>query len=192
MKNTRRVFLTQLTVLTGSAMVSSPLTGLAKTFNHSNLLSHDGSLAIYYSNELNGPVAAVYEGLGGLAHLNSLRKNGQQKGLMLNAGGFLNGSKSSMAQSGVISLMNAAGYHAAGITNKELAGGHEKFAELASGINFSLVNCNHEFTGSLKRTIKPYIIINTGSIKIGITGVSEKLDHINYKEPVQSANITAS
>ena len=50
---------------------------------------------------------------------------------MLDAGGFTSGLKNVGSQSDLITMMNAMGYHAAGLSSRGLAPGSDNLAQLA-------------------------------------------------------------
>ena len=88
--------------------------------------------------------------------------------------------------------MNAMGYKAAGLSNYELALGHDNLAEMTSKMQFALVNCNHQFEGELAWVVKPYITFKYNNIKVGVTGVSSPLTGVKYADAAKSANKTAA
>jgi 5'-nucleotidase len=186
MNKTRRLFLSQLTLLGGTAALSSPLTSAAAVTNYvDDLLSSTKKVSIYHTNDLHGNLA-------GLKQIKNAFENDGTSGLVLDAGGFIDASKTTLEQRRIVYTMNAMGYKAAGLSNRELALGHQKLAELASNMQFALVNCNHSFEGELGRVIKPYITFKYNNIKVGVTGVSSPLKGTQYNDAVQSANKTAA
>ena len=92
----------------------------------------------------------------------------------------------------MVYMMNAMGYKAAGISASELSAGADNLSALNSHMQFTLVNCNHQFENDLALIIKPYVIINCSNIKVGITGVCSPLKNIKSNDPIQSANKIAS
>lgn len=85
-----------------------------------------------------------------------------------------------------ISLMNYMGYDACTIGNHEFDFGLENMARIFRMADFPVVCCNYDFTGTvLQDIVKPYIILNRKGIKIGVFGLSPKLDGLvsaeNYK-----------
>ncbi len=100
-----------------------------------------------------------------------------------------------------ISLMNYMGYDACTIGNHEFDFGLENMARIFRMADFPVVCCNYDFTGTvLQDIVKPYIILNRKGIKIGVFGLSPKLDGLvsaeNYKgvrylDPIEEANKVA-
>jgi 5'-nucleotidase len=186
MNKTRRLFLSHLTVLSGTACLSAPLSSAAAVTNYvDELLPSAKKASIYHTNDLQGNLA-------GLKQIKAVFENDSLNGLLLDAGGFIDSSKSISEQRRIVYTMNAMGYKAAGLSNYELASGHENLVSLASTMQFSLVNCNHSFEGELNWIVKPYIIFKYNNIKIGITGVSSPLKGAKYNDAIQSANKTAA
>ena|SRR3984885_435489 len=193
MNNDRRTFINQLSLVTAFAALSKPMGSIASVSKKINTISSSGSeVAVYHTNDLHGNIEPVFGGTGGLNQIRTLLKKQEAHGLLLDAGGFLNPSKSNPAQKMMIQTMNAMGYHAAAVGNDELALGQEHLASLARLMRFSLVNCNYTFDGELTKLVKPYIIITSGKFKTGITGVGHKVNGVKYNDAIQSANIAAS
>lgn len=96
-----------------------------------------------------------------------------------------------------VDLMNEMHYDACCIGNHEFDNGIDNMAEIFQRANFPLVCCNYDFTGTAcEHLVKPYIIIEKGSYKIGIVGVSPKLEglvlkknygKVKYKKPSEAA-----
>src|SRR5579863_385053 len=103
---TRRVFLTQLSVLTASAAIGKPHLSATRTSDHSNLLRPDGAFTVYHTNDLNGQINPVHSGLGGLAQFKSRLQTEGKKGLLLDAGGFTGAGRNPESQTRLIGLMN--------------------------------------------------------------------------------------
>ncbi len=192
MDKSKRLFLTQLTALTGAAALSKPFSSAAAIAKRINTLHTSGSaVTFYHTSNLLGSITPVYKGMGGLNNIHSLLKNQEVNGLLLDAGNFINPSNSLSHQKQVISLMNAAGYHAAAVGANELSQGQDHLASLAPMMKFNLVNCNLEFNRQLAKEVKPYVIMHSGSFKVGITGVCAKVKGIKYNDAIESANRVA-
>jgi len=186
MNKTRRLFLSQLTLLGGTAALSSPLSSAAAVTNYvDNLLSPAKRVSIYHTNDLHGNIT-------GLKQIKAAFDNDSKSGLMLDAGGFLDARGSTLEQRRIVYTMNAMGYKATGLSNRELAFGHENLAALAANMQFTLVNCNHQFEGELDWIVKPYITFKYDNIKVGVTGVSSPLKGAKYSDALQSAIKTAA
>jgi 5'-nucleotidase len=192
MINPRRKFLGQLTFMAGVLSVNKPFTAAAKISKQINTI-HSGANAItlYHTTDLNGTINAAHKNVGGLNHIITTINNQQVNGLMLDAGGFLKPGSGVASQKEMLSKMNVAGYHVAGIGQNELTLGQDNLATLIPLMQFSLVNCNYQFNAQLSKLIKPYVIIYSGKFKIGITGVGRQLNGIPYYDAVECANKAA-
>ena len=101
-----------------------------------------------------------------------------------------------------IKLMNEMGYDAATIGNHEFDFGLENMLRLFKMANFPIVCANYDFTGTiLERMVKPYVILEQKGLKIGVFGLSPKLEGlvqeknyegIIYNEPCEVANKVAA
>src|ERR1700740_296732 len=192
MDKARRLFINRLVVLTGAAALNKPFKSAASVTGHLNTLAGpERKVTVYYTNDLHGNINAVHKGLGGLNHIKTILDNVVHRGPVLDAGGFMTGSKNLAVQQKMIALMNAAGYHAAGLSSRELAVGHDNLAALIPKMQFSLINCNHRFDGQLAKLVKPYIIMQQGAVKVGIMGVCPSLKGIHYMDAIECANQTA-
>jgi 5'-nucleotidase len=189
MNKPRRVFLSQISLIAGTAALCKPLASAATITKHINTLhSAKNAVTVYHTNDIQGNVDAVYKNIGGLNLIKAELKNQETGGLLLDAGNFINGSNSIAQQKQVISIMNTMGYHAATIGARELSIGQDHLASLVPLMNFTLVNCNYEFNNNLQNLVKSYIVINSGSFRIGITGVGNQLKGVKYNDAIQSAN----
>jgi 5'-nucleotidase len=192
MNNNRRTFISQLSLVAAFSALSRPMVSIAATGKKINTLQAGGrQVAIYHTNDLHGHIQPVFGEAGGLNQIGALLKSQETHGLLLDAGGFLNLTKSYSAQKAMIMTMNAMGYHAATIGNDELALGPDYLASLAKMMQFSLVNCNYSFNGELNDLVKPYVIVRSGRFKTGITGVGQKISGVKYNDAVNSVNIVA-
>ena len=192
MNNQRRLFLGQMSLVAGAAALNKPMNSMAAISKRINTLHTAGhAVTIYHTNDLHGKLDAVNGNMGGLNQVKTLLQSQETNGLLLDAGDFLNGSLSTAQQQKVIYTMNDMGYHAATIGDNELANGQEHLASLASLMKFTLINSNYQLNSTLSKFVKPYIIINSGRYKVGITGVGHQLKGIPYTDAIQSANHTA-
>jgi 5'-nucleotidase len=193
MKKDRRLFLNQISLMAGVAALSKPMASVASISKRINTLnSTNNSITIYHTNDLHGNLAPGINNMGGLYQIKALLKKQETSGLLLDAGDFLNSSHSPQQQGEVIYTMNNMGYHAAAVGDNELSLGQDKLAALIHLMQFSLVNCNYEFEARLAKLIKPFIIINSGKFKIGITGVGHQVNGVKYNDAIQSANTMAA
>ncbi len=179
--------------MAGMAAFSKPMASAAAIGRGVNTLYSAGhDVTIYSTNDLHGNITPIINNMGGINQVKTLLKNQDTNGLLLDAGDFLNGKQSIAMQKQVISAMNSMGYHAAAIGDHELAQGQDHLAALIPSMHFALVNCNYEFDGALSKSVKPYVIINSGKYKIGITGVGHRISGIKYNDPSKSANKIAT
>lgn len=123
--------------------------------------------------------------------------------LLLDSGDFSQGSPYYTLYKGdvEIGMMNLMGYDAATIGNHEFDFGVENMARLFRKANFPIVCANYDFTGTpLEGLVKPYTVIKRGGLRIGVFGLSPKLDGlvlasscagVKYNDPVKAANDVA-
>lgn len=76
-----------------------------------------------------------------------------------------------------VGLMNQMNYDASAIGNHEFDFGLENMAKIFREANFPIVCANYDFTGTVvEGTVKPYVILKRKGVKIGVFGLSPKLD----------------
>ena len=96
-----------------------------------------------------------------------------------------------------VKLMNLMKYDAAVIGNHEFDYGLEAMAEMFRLAEFPIVCCNYDFTGTpVEGLVKPYTVIERGDVKIGVFGLSPKIDGlvsdqncegVKFNDPIKSA-----
>lgn len=188
MESKRRSFLRNVSLLAGTGLLSKPFSAVADLSKTVNTLSNSNTVTIFQSGNINGCISGNSQDLGGLKEINRLMKGQEVAGLMLDAGCFL-GTENSLE---LISQMNKAGYHAVNIGSTELNDGEEALAALLPFLEFPLVNCNYGFSNSLLSSqVKSYVIIQSGNLKVGITGVGKELPGIHFQNPYQALNRVA-
>ncbi len=193
MNKQRRSFLNQISLMAGVAALSKPMSSIASISKHINTIHSSGhAVTIYHTNDLHGNLDATYNNMGGINKLKTLIENQETDGLLLDAGDFLNGNSSFTEHKQVIDLMNKMGYNVATIGNHELIQGQDYLAQLVPLMKFKLVNCNYEFNNNLNKLVAPYIIINSGKFKVGITGVGHQIAGIKCNDAISSANNMAA
>ncbi|HJH76449.1 MAG TPA: metallophosphatase [Prevotellaceae bacterium] len=123
--------------------------------------------------------------------------------LLLDSGDFSQGSPYYTMFKGDVEteLMNIMGYDAATIGNHEFDFGLENMARIFRKAKFPIVCANYDFTGTVvEGLVKPYVIIKRKGVKIGIFGLSPKLDGlvmastcagVRYSDPIKTANAVA-
>lgn len=136
------------------------------------------------------------------ALLNELRAKDPNL-LLVDAGDFSQGSAYYNLYHGdvEVGLMNIMGYDAATIGNHEFDFGVENMARLFRMAQFPIVCCNYDFTGTAcEGLVKPYVIIKRNGLKIGIFGVSPKLEGlvsahtcqgVRFSDPIAAAQPVA-
>ncbi len=107
--------------------------------------------------------------------------------LLFDSGDFSQGSPYYTLFKGDVEteLMNMMHYDAATIGNHEFDYGLENLARLFKKLNFPIVCSNYRFHEyDLDKLVKPYVIIKRNGLKIGVFGLSPRLDglvdHNNY------------
>lgn len=119
--------------------------------------------------------------------------------LLLDCGDFSQGSAYYSLYKGEVEvkLMNMMRYDACAIGNHEFDNGLDNMARLFRMAQFPIVCCNYDFTGTpVDGLVKPYAIIERGGKRIGILGVSPKLEGLvarstygntRYTDPAEAA-----
>lgn len=193
MNKPRRMFLSQISLLAGTAAFCKPIASAAAITKHINTLqAQKNAVTVYSTNDIKGNVDEVHKNTGGLNLIKAELQKQETSGLLLDAGNFINGKQSFYRQKQLVALMNSAGYHAAAVGGQELSLGQDHLAMLAPFMKFTLLNCNYEFNGNLKNAIKPYTIITTGRFRVGITAVGSQLSGVKYNDAITSANKIAA
>ena len=150
--------------------------------------------------------ATMLAGRGGFlrraAMIDQMRKEDKDL-LLLDSGDFSQGSPYYTMFKGDVEteLMNIMGYDAATIGNHEFDFGLENMARIFRKANFPIVCANYDFTGTVvEGLVKPYVIIKRKGVRIGIFGLSPKLDGlvmastcagVRYSDPIKTANAVA-
>ena len=121
-------------------------------------------------------------GRGGFLRRIAMLKEERQKHpdlLLFDSGDFCQGSPYFTMYKGdvEVGLMNRMGYDAGAIGNHEFDFGLENMARLFRNLNFPIVCSNYDFTGTVAEgVVKDYIILKRNGLKIGVFGLSPKLD----------------
>ena len=105
--------------------------------------------------------------------------------LLFDCGDFSQGSPYySMFKGDVeIGLMNLMGYDAATIGNHEFDFGLDNMSRIFKMAKFPIVCANYDFSGTvLEGIVKPYTIIKRNGVKIGVFGLSPKLEGLVVRE----------
>lgn len=96
-----------------------------------------------------------------------------------------------------VGLMNMMGYDAATIGNHEFDYGLDNLARLVRAARFPVVCANYDFAGTpLEGLVRPYTIVERQGVKIGVFGLSPRLEGlvakdnyggVRYLDPVEAA-----
>jgi 5'-nucleotidase len=200
----RRKFITQTAMATGSLLVGSNLL-YAK-----ELPDATKRLTILHTNDTHSRIepfpmdGSRNEGLGGVASRSQLIKkirNEEQNVLLLDAGDIFQGTPYFNIYKGEpeIKAMTAMGYDATTIGNHDFDAGIETLAtQLHRHAQFPMIVCNYDFSQTpMENLYVPYKILKKGGLKIGILGVGIELDGLvpqnlsgntKYLNPLQKAN----
>lgn len=132
------------------------------------------------------------------------RERDAEPGLLLfDSGDFSQGSPYYTLFKGdvEVELMNRMGYDAATIGNHEFDFGLDNLARLLRKAEFPVVCANYDFSGTpVAGLVKPYVILHRNGLKIGVFGVSPRLEGlvaadnyrgVGYTDPVEAARSTA-
>ncbi|HEY9543826.1 MAG TPA: metallophosphatase [Prevotella sp.] len=85
-----------------------------------------------------------------------------------------------------IELMNLMHYDAVTIGNHEFDFGLENMARIFKKANFPIVCANYDFTGTVvEGLVKPYVIVKRKGLRIGVFGISPKMDGLVDKTKCQ-------
>lgn len=184
----RRSFLRKASIFAGTAFIGKPLSAIAEVNKTLNTFANASTVTVFHSGNLNGCINSSQEDLGGLREISQLIKRQETAGLMLDAGSFLGATDGKE----VVSLMNKIGYHAVNIGSAELINGEEELAALLPYVAFPIVNCNYSFNNALLSSkVKSHVIIRSGNLKVGITGLGKEMPGIGFKNPYRALNETA-
>lgn len=140
--------------------------------------------------------------LGGFTRRVAYVKQQREKNpdlLLFDSGDFSQGSSYYNLFKGdvEIGLMNIMHYDAATIGNHEFDFGLDNMARIFRMAEFPIVCTNYDFKGTvLEDIVKPYVVLKRNGLKIGVFGLSPKLEglvvkenygSIKYLDPISSA-----
>jgi len=186
------------------------LIGLSLVFCHlsSSTAWAQKTLTILHTNDTHSTVMPLSKNLadtmladrGGYLRRMAMVEEERQKDpqlLLFDSGDFSQGSAYySLFQGEVeVGLMNRMHYDAATIGNHEFDFGLENMVRIFKLAKFPIVCANYDFADTeLARIVKPYIILKRKGIKIGVFGLSPKLEGLvmeknygalTYLDPVE-------
>ena len=144
-------------------------------------------------------------GRGGFIRMEMIRQERKANPdvLVFDSGDFSQGSPYYTLFKGEVEteLMSAMKYDAVTIGNHEFDFGLENMAKIFREATFPIVCANYDFTGTaVEGLTKPYIILKRGGVRIGVFGVSPKLNGlvdatkcvgVKYLDPVATADKVA-
>ena len=175
-----------------------------------NANSQSKELFIFHSNDTHSRIEPIdvnsadkSAGMGGFIRratvVDSLRKVHPEM-LLFDAGDFSQGTPYYNMYKGEVEvlLMNEMKYDAGTIGNHEFDFGLENMARLFKMAKFPIVCANYDFKGTvLENIVKPYVVIEREGLKIGVFGLSPRLEGlvssyncegVTYLPPVKVAN----
>lgn len=156
------------------------------------------TLTILHTNDTHSCIMPLSENLadtlqagrGGFIRRIAMLKEERKKDpnlLFFDSGDFSQGSPYYTLFKGdvEVGLMNMMHYDAGTIGNHEFDYGFDNMARVFKRLNYPIVCANYDFTGTeLAKIVKSYVIIKRNGLKIGVFGLSPKLDglvdHKNY------------
>ena len=195
MKRLSMIFAFLLVVLAGNAQEKKQLVILHTNDTHSTILPLKNTFE-----------DSIMAGKGGVVRRTNLINEERRKTpdlLLFDSGDFSQGSPFyTMFKGDVeVGVMNAMGYDATTLGNHEFDNGLDNLARLARMAKFPMVCSNYDFTGSvLEGLIKPWIILERNGVKIGVFGLTPKLEGIvmenaingvRYIDPIKATQQTA-
>jgi len=160
------------------------------------LAAQDKTLTVLHTSDAHSQIYpfnpnladTVKAGRGGFIRRVNMIKEERAKDsdlLLLDCGDFSQGSPYyTMFKGDVeVELMNKMKYDAATLGNHEFDYGMDNMVRLFKMAKFPLVCSNYDFTGTkLEGLVKPYTIIKRKGVKIGIYGLSPKLEGLVFRE----------
>lgn len=169
-------------------------------------------LTILYTNDVHSRIEPFplsdpkYSDMGGFARRSAvieyIRKENDNV-LLLDAGDVFQGTPYFNLYQGELEykLMSLMKYDATTIGNHEFDLGIDNIAKQMPHANFSLINCNYDFSNtSLHKKIIPYKVFEKQGLKIGVLGYGIELEGLVdkkmykdtvYQNPLPVANATA-
>jgi 5'-nucleotidase len=187
----RRSFLKNSSILASSILLGSGMDTLGALNKNLSRISTNDVLSILHTSGLSGAVSPVAGPFGGLKKVNQLFLRSNINNLILDSGNFLQEGAQPEEHFEVIRQMNKMGYQVTTIGKNELCMGQEQLASILPAIKFELVNCNYNFSHTtLSSRVKPYLLLNSGKTKIGITGVGNcaPVAGVQINEPFRAVN----
>lgn len=168
---------------------------------------HSQDIVILHTNDTHSNIEPATSGrnagLGGFQrranYIDKLRSEFKEI-LVLDAGDYNQGTPYFTLFKGAaeIELYNSMGYDAVALGNHELDNGQKQLAERLKNAKYPTLCANYDFSRTpLKKSIKPYAIINKNGFKIGVIGVLIDLkgyvsetarENLVYQNPIGVVN----
>ena len=195
MKNKTLIAIAAMLLCVATAFGQKTLTILHTNDTHSCIMPLGETLA-----------DTVQAGRGGFLRRIAMLRQERAKDpnlLLFDSGDFSQGSPYYTLFKGDVEagLMNQMGYAAGTIGNHEFDFGLENMARIFREAKFPIVCANYDFRGTVVDGLtKPYIILKRNGVRIGVFGVSPKLDGlvdatkcvgVKYLDPIATADKVA-
>ena len=175
----RRAFLKKQLILSGSVLFAASIDNVAKAAKSINVLNRSGSLNLLCSSNL-----------AQLGKVKTTINNLELSSINLFAGSITE----AVNDENLLQKLNGVKYHAVNFSLANYSKSDEALKDSLRNLSASFVNCNYSFADKrLERSVLPYVIVYTGGIKVGITGVGAhtKAHGISNKNPITSLNHVA-
>lgn len=181
----------------------------------SSAAAQDKQLVVLHTNDTHSTILPLNQNLadtlkagrGGFMRRITMLKEERQKNpdlLLFDSGDFSQGSPYFTMYKGEVEvdLMNMMGYDAGTIGNHEFDFGMDVMANMFRRFNFPIVCSNYDFRGTVvEHLVKDYVILKRNGLKIGVFGLSPKLDGlvdskncvgVKFLNPIEQANRVVS
>ena len=181
----------------------------------SSAAAQDKQLVVLHTNDTHSTILPLNQNLadtlkagrGGFMRRITMLKEERQKTpdlLLFDSGDFSQGSPYFTMYKGEVEvdLMNMMGYDAGTIGNHEFDFGMDVMANMFRRFNFPIVCSNYDFRGTVvEHLVKDYVILKRNGLKIGVFGLSPKLDGlvdskncvgVKFLDPIEQANRVVS
>lgn len=175
----RRAFLKKQLILSGSVLFAASFDTVAKAAKSINVLNGNGSLNLLCSSNL--------------AHLGKLKttiNNFELSSINLFAGSITE----AVNDEELLQKLSDINYHAINFSLADYSKSDQTLKKSLRNFSGSFVNCNYSFADEqLKQAVLPYIIVYTGGVKVGITGIGAKTQAqgVKMKNAITSLNQVA-
>lgn len=161
-------------------------------------------LVILHTNDTHSTVMPLSENLndtmkagrGGFLRRIAMVKEERTKDpdlLLFDSGDFSQGSPYYTLYKGDVEvrLMNRMDYDAATVGNHEFDFGLENMARIFRMAKFPIVCANYDFTGTpVEGTVRPYVVLERKGLRIGVFGLSPRLDGLVSEENYRGVTFT--